>query len=357
MGKKVLGVGIVGCGNIARPYAKHVADYPEMDFRGVADVDEEKAGQLGKENGVRVYSSLDEMLDDDSVDIIVNLTTHHAHAKVTTRCLEADKHVHSEKPLALNYPEARDVVELADRKSLRLGCSPAVFMGEAQQTAMKVVRDGRLGKVRVIYGEANWGLIEKWHPAPAAFYDVGPLFDVGVYPLTMATAMFGPAKRVNAYGRVLSAERTSKTGDPFRVTTPDFVTVVVELENDCVMRLTANFYVGHHSKQNGMEFHGDLGSLHIDSWQNFNASVEFTEYGGKYAPVDLVRTPYPGIEWGRGVLDLARAIRDGRRHRATGEHAAHIVEILAATARSIEASGPVPVTSTFTPSEPMEWAY
>src|SRR6185295_17646095 len=136
-------------------------------------------------------------------DIVINLTVHHAHYQVTKRALEAGKHVYSEKPLALTSSEARELVTLAASRGLRLGCSPSTFLGEAQQTAATVIRSGRLGPVRAVYAEVNWGRIETWHPAPAPFYDVGVLVDVGVYPLTLLTAFLGPARRVQASGGLL----------------------------------------------------------------------------------------------------------------------------------------------------------
>src|SRR5206468_4141832 len=102
------------------------------------------------------------------------------------RALEAGKHVYSEKPLALRVEEARELVELARRQGVRLGCSPSTFLGEAQQTAAAIIRSGRLGRVRAVYADVNWGRLETWHPAPESFHAVGVLFDVGVYPLTLA---------------------------------------------------------------------------------------------------------------------------------------------------------------------------
>jgi predicted dehydrogenase len=230
-------------------------------------------------------------------------------------------------------------------------------MGEAQQTAWKVIREGRLGTVRVAYAEVNWGRIESWHPNPGPFYEVGALFDVGVYPLTVLTTFFGPARRVLGYGRVLYPDRVTKERVAFHIDTPDWMVAVVELANGTVVRLTTNFYVGHHTKQKGIEFHGDLGSLHIDSWQNFNAQVEFAEFGSKqYQPVDYVKEPYEGAEWGRAVVELADAVAADRPQRATGAQAAHVVEILAAIATSAKEGRPVDVISDFTPPAPMEWA-
>lgn len=351
-----LGVAIVGCGNIAAAYAQNLVSYPQTELIGVADLDLQRARDLAAQYGCRAYPSTEALLADDSVELVVNLTTHHAHKDVVTQCLNAGKHVHSEKPLALTYEDARDLVELAQRKGLRLGCSPFTFMGEAQQTAWRWIREGRLGDVRVAYAEVNWGRIETWHPAPVPFYEVGALYDVGVYPLTLLTAIFGPARRVWAYGKVLHPDRVTQEGLAFHIETPDFVVATVELLDGTLVRLTTNFYVGHHSKQSGIEFHGDLGSLYLSSWQNFDATLEFAEFGQSYESLPLVKEPYPGTEWGRAVLDMAAALAQGRPHRATGEQAAHVVEILCAATEAIKTNQPVPVYSDFTPPAPMEWA-
>ena len=149
--------------------------------------------------------------------------------------------MHTEKPLALGTARRAAPPELATRGGVRLSCAPATLLGEAQQTAWKLVRDGRLGRVRAVYAEANWGRIERWHPAPEALYEVGPLVDVGVYPLTILTAMFGPARRVAAYATTLQPERTRLDGVAFPVPAPDFLVAVVELEGGVVVRLTASF--------------------------------------------------------------------------------------------------------------------
>jgi predicted dehydrogenase len=355
MSNRRLGVAIIGCGNIAEPYARDIASYPQVKLVGASDLEFQRAQDLATKYGCRAYASNEELLADDAVELAVNLTIHHAHTEVVTRCLEAGKHVHSEKPLSLTYEEAQGLVELAERKGLRLGCSPFTFMGEAQQTAWKQIKEGRLGTVRVAYAEVNWGRIEGWHPNPAPFYEVGALFDVGVYPLTLLTAMFGPARLVSAYGRVLHPDRVTGSGIPFHIETPDFVVSAVELQNGTLVRLTTNFYVGHHGKQKGIEFHGDLGSLYLSSWQGFNAAVEFARFGGGYEPVPLVKEPYEGTEWGRATLDMAEAIEQGRPHRATGEQAAHVVEILCAIAKSLEQGGPVEVHSSFTQPALMDW--
>lgn len=351
-----LGVGVAGCGNIAEPYLRDLVTHPEIAVVGMTDLDSSRAETLAAKYGGQVYPDLNAMLVDDRVALVVNLTVHHAHYEVSRQCLEADKHVHSEKPLALAAAQAQELVALAERKNLRLGCSPFTFMGEAQQTARQWISQGKLGTVRVAYADVNWGRIETWHPAPEPFYEVGALFDVGVYPLTILTAVFGPARKVWAYGDVLQPERVTKQGTPFRVGTPDFVVAMIELESGPLVRLTTNFYVPQQGKQMGIEFHGDLGSLYLSSWFMFNADVAYAPFGQEYEAVPLVKTPYPGVQWGRGVVDMATAIVDGRAHQATGSQAAHVVEILEAAAASLQCGGPMRISSSFTPPAPLGWA-
>ena len=354
-----LGVAIIGCGNIANAYAENIVTYPQIKLTGVADLDFERAEELANKYNCNAYPSVEALLADKNVDLVVNLTIHHAHKEIVSQCLEAGKHVHSEKPLALTYEDAKMLVDLAKEKQLRLGCSPFTFMGEGQQTVWNAINEGRLGTVRVAYAEVNWGRIESWHPAPKPFYLVGPLFDVGVYPLTLLTAIFGPARKVFAFGTVLYPDRATKDGTPFHLDTPDFVVAVLELANGTVVRLTANFYVGSHTKQKpGIEFHGDQGSLYLSNWHDFNGIVEYADFGGEYTPVPYVKEPYIGprkVEWGRAVLDMADAIDQNRPHRATGEQAAHVVEILCAVKESLETNTPVSINSSFSQPQLMGW--
>jgi predicted dehydrogenase len=242
---------------------------------------------------------------------------------------------------------------------VRLACAPSTFLGEAQQTAGAIIRRGDLGTVRAIYANVNWGRIETWHPAPIPFYEVGVLFDVGVYPLTVATAFIGPAVAVDARGWDLMPERRTLDGTPFRIGSPDLIVAGVELATGAVMRLIASFYVGRPSRHHGsLEFHGDLASLALESFQEFDAAVEMGAYAEEYAAVPLVQPADPDTDtdWARGLADFAAAIVEGRRARVTGEQAAHVVDILTAAKTSMRERRPVGVTSTFEPPPLMEWA-
>lgn len=353
-----LGIGIVGTGNIAGGYARNAATQPEIRLVAATDLDPERARTFASEHGCRAHRTLDDLLADDDVDIVVNLTIHHAHFEVSLRALEAGRHVYSEKPLALRSADAATLLATAAAQGVRLGCSPATFLGEAQQTAAGIVRSGRLGEVRAVYADVSWGRIESWHPAPAPFYEVGPLVDVGVYPLTLVTTMLGPARSVRAAGWSLKPDRSTLGGGSFRIGSPDFIVATIEVGPTAVMRLTTTFYVGRPARgQGAIELHGDEASLALGSFQDFDATVELGPFGGAYETVPLVRPPYRGTAWARGVAEMAAAIHEDRPHRASAEQAAHVVEIIEAVSASIADDGrSVRVESSFVPPELMPWA-
>ena len=351
-------IAIIGCGNIAGPYAEDIAQYPHLKLKGVTDIDLTRARALADKAGCDVYPSVEAILADPEVSVVINLTIFEAHFDVTRRCLEAGKHVYSEKPLALNFADAQRLVALAQQKGLRLGCSPFVHLGEAQQTAWKMIRDGQLGTVRVAYADVNHGRIETWHPNPVPFYAVGPLWDVGVYPLTLVTVMLGPARSVSAAGNVVMPDRITKSGAPYHVTTPEFVVATIEHAGGAVTRLTASFYVSQRSsrQKSGIEFHGDAASLAMESWFSFDSPLAFGAFNEELKPVGLVAPSSGGTPWGAGISDMAQAIAEGRQHRVTGDQAAHIVEILEAISTSMQTGRPVAVSSSFPSPAPMPWA-
>lgn len=350
-------VGIVGCGMIAGPYVRTLRPYAQVELAGVASRTPGKCSAFAEEHGLRAYESVAALLADESIDLILDLSGQDAHAQVVASCLDAGKHVYCEKPLALDYAQAERLVARARSAGLRLGAAPSTFMGEAQQTAAKIVREGRLGTVRIVYAEINHGRAEVWHPNPLAFYACGPLFDMGPYALVLLTSIFGPVARVQAWERLLLPDRRTKDGTAFRLEKPDFVVALVEFREGPLARLTVNYYVDWWKKEGElMEFHGDRGSLCLSHMSVFGAGLEYADYGKPYEAVTLVREPFQGIEWGRGVVDMVDAMREGRPHRATGEQAAHVVEIMCAIDESAASRQPVEVRSAFPLPEPMEWA-
>lgn len=349
-------IAIVGCGNIAAAYAERIKSYAACELLGFSDLEAPRVQDFATRFGGRAYASLEALLADPAVDLVVNLTIHHAHYAVTKQCLLAGKHVHSEKPITLSYREAKELVELADARGLRLSSAPVTYMGEAQQTAWRLLRQGKAGKIRLAYAEINHGRIEDWHPNPGPFYRVGVLWDVGVYPLTLLTTLFGPVRRVTAAGKVVHPDRVTKEGKAFHIDTPDFVVAMLEFADGLTARFTANFYVLGGKQRGGIELTGDLGSIYLGDFQLFNAPVEFAPYGKPYEPVAPVQPAFEGVEFARAVDEMAKDMLAGRPQRSTGAQAAHIVEILEAVETSMKQGGAVAVTSNFVPPTPMEWA-
>jgi predicted dehydrogenase/sugar phosphate isomerase/epimerase len=355
-----LRVVVVGCGNIAGQYGEALRRCPEIQILGAQDLDPARARDWVAKHGGEAYGSLDEVLADPQVEAVVNLTIQQAHVEVVTRALEAGKHVHSEKPLAPTYAEAKRLVELADAKGLRLSCAPVTWLGESQQTTWRLIRDGRIGTPRVAYATVDWGRIESWHPNPAPFYAAGPVFDVAVYPIALLTAWFGPVRKVTAGGGLLMPERKTKEGKPFTIATEDWAAAVLEFESGLQVRLTANFYVMNASQwQATLDFHGDAGSINTE-WYTATAPVRLCTNGSPYRRIPLVResagTGRWYVDWAAGVVGLWRGLRTGQPHPTGGAHAAHVVEIMEAVHLSLRQGRAIQLTSRFPAPPPQDWA-
>lgn len=361
-GFEPLRVAVVGCGNIAGGYGRSLSTRPDLvQIAGAFDVDQAKVKAFTGEFGGKGYLTLDALLANPDIEAVINLTAHYAHADVSAQAMQAGKHVHSEKPLAGTREDGRRLLDLSHRRGVRLSCSPFTFLGEGQQTVWKAIRDGAIGKVRLVYAEMNWNWIEVWHPNPEGFYakGAGPMLDVGVYPLTFLTTVLGPVKRVSGMGGILKADRTTGkgplAGQSFRVTTPDHVTGGLEFESGAFGRVTASFYAG--SRQTGVEFHGDAGALYTTTPHDFDGAITVrTGQSGEWATVPFLKTPHRGVEWGRAIFELALCLRTGAPQRVTGTQAYHVLDICLGIIESIEEGGPREVNSRFDPPPPYEYA-
>ena len=355
-----LRIGVAGCGNISGPYGKSIAEHPdELQLVGACDLAPDRATKFCDAYGGRPFADLDDMLGCAEVDAVINLTIHTAHGEVTRHILEAGKHVHSEKPLAVSREDAEVVVELAKARGLLLGCSPFVILGEAQQTLWKAVRDGMVGEVLEVIVEQMHGRIESWHPNPGPFYGfgAGPLLDVGCYPLNVLTSIFGPVRAVRGAAAIRIPERTIAkgplAGQTFEVTTPDHVTGLLEFDSGVGGRLSASFVV-EMTTHKGVEVHGTKGSLFMSSPSSFNAELKFAPIGQKeWEAVPLVAEPFAGVEWARNMLDMADALRNDRPLRCTGAQAYHILDVCLSILEAAETGGTKAVETRFDPPAPV----
>lgn len=332
--RRPLRIGIVGCGNIAQAYATSIGRHAEIALIGATDVNHEARAAFCAAHGCQDYADLETLLADPAVDIVVNLTSHAHHHAVSRQALEAGKHVCSEKPLALTSADAADLIDVAAAHGVRLACAPSLWLGPAMQTAWHEVATARIGRVRMVYANVDHGRIESWHPAPGSFYEVGPVFDVAVYPIAQLAVMLGPIREVRAIGDVLMPERRSKTGDRFSVAADDHVTAVMTHADGTRTRLSCSFYVeATTSTGEGIEFHGDDGTLLLKSWVAPRCSLAaVSPTGGDREDVALIdpdaetlrADERKDVDFGLGLVDLARAGRGspspllGRARRARG---------------------------------------
>ena len=268
---------LVGAGNVADRYAAAIGAEPELELAGATDLDGARAEALVAEHGGRAYADLDAVLADDGVDTVVNLTVPQAQFDAAAAPRGREARAQREAARARTRGRA-PAARACGEHDVRLSSAPTTLLGEAPQTLWKHVRDGAVGTVRAAYAEANWDRIERWHPDPRSLYAVGPVVDVGVYPLTILTAMFGPVRLVRAYATTLEPERALLDGTAFTPAAPDFIVAVLEHESGVVTRLTASFYVGR-GKQSGIEVHGDEGSFHLSDWMQADSPLDLQRRG------------------------------------------------------------------------------
>jgi alcohol dehydrogenase (NADP+) len=331
----------VGAGAVARKYAEELAS-SAVDLVAVCDLDADRASGLADEWGASAYTSLDDLLGAESAPLVVNLTSHGAHAEVTRRCLRADRHVFSEKPLALEADDARSLVSLAERRGLALGCAPVQARGDAQRHAASFLADGRLGRVGLGYAHAHVGRVTEWHDDPDSFLQVGPLYDGAVYPLTLLTTWFGPIERVRVADAVdVWPARESQT--PGR---PAHAEATLAFGDETVVRLTASFYAPHRSREfNSLELHGDDGSLYLADSGAMAAGSDTVRVRGGDRP--YVSAPHPSPRRGRPYLAgperLAAAVDRGERPTVDARRAAHVVAVCNAVERAATTGSPVSV--------------
>jgi len=323
----------VGCGAVAEKYAAGL-DASPLSPVAVCDLDADRAASFAAATGATAYTDLDTLLDATDAPLVVNLTSHGAHAAVTERALRAGRHVWSEKPLALGAERARDLVAFAARHDRALGCAPLTPDCEGQRLARRALDDGRLGPVRLAYAHAHVGRVTEWHDAPDSFLRVGPLYDGAVYPLSLLVSWFGPARRVRVADAVDPwPDRESR--EPAR---PSHVEATVAFANGPLVRLTASLYAPHRSREfYSLECHGDDGSLYLADAGGLGGDdhtpVSVGRVGRAYTPNPLTtppqRTPYLA-----GPERLAASVRRGCPDRSTARRAAHVVGICDAIERA-----------------------
>lgn len=336
---ETLNVGIIGTGNIAPAYIRGCAPFDVIELTACADILTDRARAFGAEHGIAALS-VDDLLARADIDIVINLTIPVAHAEVSLQIIEAGKHAYCEKPLAVNRADGARVVSAAQAAGLRIGCAPDTFLGGGGQTARKAIDDGLIGAP--VAATAFWLSRghERWHPNAGFYYlkGGGPHFDMGPYYLTALVNLMGPVARVASSARRTFSERVATSealmGQRLPVEVNTHVAGTLEFESGAIASVILSYDVwGNHLPE--IEIHGENGSLSVPDPNRFDGEVRLLK-GGTGAWMDIPLTHSTNIGRGAGVADMAYAIQSGRPHRASGDLAFHVLDIMQALDESAE---------------------
>jgi predicted dehydrogenase len=358
-----LGIGIIGCGNISTTYLRLAPLFKGLKVRAVADINTDAAKARGEEYGVKAQS-VEDLLANPEVDVVINLTIPDAHFGVTKRILEAGKHAYSEKPLVLSLKDGKTLRDLATKKGLAVGCAPDTFLGGAHQQARAALDEGEVG--RITAGSAavlNHGM-EHWHPNPDFFFlpGAGPMLDLGPYYVANLINLLGPVKRVGALTSSAQAERTisngPRNGQTVPVKTPTNIHALLEFHSGATINLSTSWDVWHH-KRNHFELYGTEGTLYVPDPNFFGGQVEIGSKAGKLKALKPWKHPFGKINQnhnGRelanyrtaGLADMVAALVEGRDARCSLERALHGVDVMTACLTSGETGKFVTLSTTCT---------
>jgi predicted dehydrogenase len=328
-----LKVGLIGCGNISDVYLKNARKLDAIEVVACADLVRQRAEAKATAYGVPRVCTADELLADLEIAIVLNLTTPGAHAEIALAALAAGKSIYNEKPLAIQLEDGRRIVETARSKNLRVGCAPDTFLGGAWQTARKLIDDGAIGEPVAATAFMTCHGHENWHPDPEFLYQVGggPMFDMGPYYLTALVNLLGPVRRVTGMTAVTFPERTitsaPKRGTRIKVEVPTHVAGALEFVNGAIATLITSFDVWH-TNLPLIEVYGSTGSLSLPDPNAFGGQVRLRGAGDEAwrdVPLAFGRVEN---ERGIGLADLAAALCERREHRASGELALHVLEVM-----------------------------
>lgn len=337
-----LNVGVIGAGNVSSQYLNAAKLFQAFQITALADLDVGRAKARAEEFGVAKALSVDDLLVDDTLDLIINLTIPSTHVAVSQRILEAGKSVYSEKPLGTVREEAEPLLELARANNLRIGCAPDTFLGAGLQTSRKVIDDGWIGEPLGATAFMMGRGMEMWHPDPYFFYQpgAGPLFDVGVYYVTALVHLLGPVKKVASTAQTTFSERliTSQPlfGTRIPVGTPTHISSLLSFESGVAGTLMASFDVWA-SDVPRIEIYGSEGTLSVPDPNTFGGPVRIRRAGATEWSTLPLTHGYPENSRGLGVADMAHALASGRPHRASGDLAYHVLDIMQSILEAAEA--------------------
>jgi predicted dehydrogenase len=388
-----MNIAIVGCGYVAEFYRKTLANYPELKLIGAYDRNAENLNAFSQLWPTRNYETLQELLDDASVEMVLNLTNPRSHFEVTQRCLEAGKHVYSEKPLAMDVVGATELVTLAERMNVSLAVAPCSVLGETAQTIWKALNENAIGRVRLVYANFDDGMIAPtlrpwtWRNAAGVAWPAKDEFEVGCtyehagYVLTWLAAYFGPARRVTSFASVQLPEK----GISVDHMAPDFSVGCIEYDNGIVARTTCSLVapqdkslmiIGDDGIISTQNVRDDMSPVYVTKTAHegvngaakrlasfFQHRIKTTKLG--FISLHRRRLPFarkpPGrfvskvkpVDFCRGPAELLASIREKRVCRLSGELGLHVTELVHALQYPDAVAQPREISSGFAPIDPL----
>lgn len=352
-------VAIIGCGMIAKKgYLPRCLHYKEkLEVVGVFDGDRARAEEFAKDGGGTVFRSLEELLCDKRIEAVVNLTTLDGHYPISLAALKAGKHVFSEKPISETTQQATELIETAAKNKLKLACGPSAPLGYDQQEAWKRVRGGAIGRPVSCVGNFSTQL-DSWHPNADVFMNTGPgvVPDAATYPLTMMTTVLGPVKRVYGFAEITLPNRViqqgPKKGKQFPITVVDHCLGLLEFESGAKGFIMTTW--SGRSEVPAFEIVGTEGTLAVNP-HNDGMGIKMIDRADNQLKTGPAHPKAFNnwLDWGKGVVDLADAIRNDRPVRCSGEHARHILEIAEKFNESTKLGRPVDLATRFPAPEPV----
>jgi len=343
-------VGVIGAGVIAEQYLENLTKAPAVSIEMVADLDPARSEQRARQYGVPAFGTPEELLARDDIELVVNLTIPKAHEEVTIAALKSGKHVWSEKPLALDKVSAARIKQQALMSGREVCCAPDTFLGPGIQTGLRLVAEGRIGKITGATTAFEVLGPESWHPNPDFLYAKGggPIFDMGPYYLTALVCALGPVSRVVARSsqardfRVIGSG--PRAGERFPVEVPTNVIALIDFVGGQIAQSSFSFDCAR-PRAGVVEIHGTEGTLVFPDPNSHEGTLQLFKVDSNDSEPELISCVGEVMQRGVGVIEMAQAIREGRPPRAGIDLAAHVVEVLQALEEAATAGGEVSVTS------------
>jgi predicted dehydrogenase len=345
-------IGVVGCGMISSIYLQNCTQtFAILDVVAVADLVPDLAQQRAAEFNIPRACTVEELLADPEIELVVNLTPPTAHTVLNLQALEAGKHVYTEKPFALAHEDADNVLALARAKGLLVGCAPDTFLGGGLQTCRKLIDDGWIGTPYGASGLILMGNANASRGVPAHFhtyFQLGwdPLFDMAPYYLTAMVALLGPVRKVSgSVGQVhheitVTNMQSPRYGDTVPVEAPMHAAATLDFESGVIASLQAAKESFGYTPR--FEIYGTEGILYAPDPNMFGGPIRIQQPNGSVTEMPYSHG-FAENSRGIGIADMAYALQSGRPHRASGELARHVIDITLGIFESARAACHVPI--------------